>query len=405
MTDGLHGLGALGLFGLTVARASMLRGTLTARCLWLALALLGVCQALQVQTVYRGLEHLTGRPGSAALTVHALTVLAAVAARALHDSLDVDRPPGLNRRSLLWAGAALLVMAAAYALAPPAAVPAALAHRAEYYDDTAATALVWAAYLLYLSWALAGMFSATRRFADQAQPGPTRTGLRLGAAGIAVGFGYVALKVVVIAGWLYGHGPALVHLDATCEALVLTCCLLLIAVGSAYEVLSATAAGVSQSRARRRSLRRLSRLANLLKQSSPGAQYRLPAQDDHQRLILRVTDIRDAQRTLRGHTSPVMREHAFRAAQAAGNPPEHAGDLADAAALELARRGKARGQRASPSTLAQPGGGPDLAGEVACLERLAAAYRHPFVGRYVDTHDAPGARHAEAAATPAVDLA
>lgn len=389
MTDALHALGALGLCLLTAARVSMLRGTLTARCLWLALALLGLCQALQVQPVYRGLEHSTGLPGSAALVIHALTVLAAVAARALHDSLDPDRPPGLDRRSLLWAGGALLVMGTAYALAVPAGVPAALAHRSEYYDGTFATAVVWAAYLLYLNWALAGMFSATRRFAGQAQPGPTRTGLRLGAAGIAVGFGYVALKVVVVAGWLSGHGPALVAFDATCEALVLACSLLLIATGSSYEVLTAVANRRLRARARRRSLRRLAGLARLLAYSSPGARYRLPARNDHQRLILRVTDIRDAQRTLRGHTPPAARQHAYRAARAAGHPHDDADDLADAAALELARRAKARGRRPSPSTLAQPTGGRDLAGEVACLERLAAAYKHPFVGRYADTHDTP----------------
>lgn len=387
MIDALHASGALALCGLTAARTSMLRGTLTARCLWLALAVLGVCQGLQVQAVYRALERLTGLPGSAALSIHALTVLAAVAARALHDSLDVHRPPGLDRRSVLWAGAALLVMGTAYALAPPAAVPAALAHRAEYYDDTAATAVVWAAYLLYLNWSLAGMFSATRRFAAQAQPGPTRTGLRLGAAGIAVGFGYVALKVVVVTGWLSGHGRDLVGWDAAGEAVVLTCCLLLIATGSAYEALSAAATRWSRAQARRRSLRRLSWLSRLLAHTSPGAQYRLPARDDHQRLIVRVTDIRDAQRTLRAHTPPQARPDALRAARAAGHPDELAEDLADAAALELARRTKARGGRPAPSTLAQAGGAADLAGEVRCLERLAAAYDHPFVGRYVDSHD------------------
>lgn len=389
MPDALHTVAALCLGVLTGARTSMLRGTVTARCLWVALALLGLCQALQVQPVYRTLEDLTGLPGSAALTIHALTVLAAVATRALHDSLDPGRPAGLDRRPVLLAAGALLVMGTAYGLAPPTEVPTALAHRSEYYDATAGTAVVWTAYLLYLNWSLAGMFAATRRFAGQAQPGPTRTGLRLGAAGIAVGFGYVALKVVVVAGWLAGHGPALVQPDAIGEALVLTCCLLLIATGSAYEALNSRVAGLPRALTRRRSLRQLRRLARVLAQSSPGAQYRLPAQDDHQRLILRVTDIRDAQRSLRAHTEPGVRQRAHDAALAAGTAGQDAEDLADAATLELARRAKARGQRPYPSTVAEPTGGWDLDSEIHCLQRLAVAYGHPFVRGYADAHDTP----------------
>lgn len=387
MPDLLHALAGLCLVVLTAARTSMLRGTVTARCLWIALALLGVCQALQVQPVYRAIEQWSGLPGSAALTVHVLTVLAAVAARALHDSLDPARPPGLDRRPVLWAAAALVVMGTAYGLAPPAEVPPALAHRSEYYDDTPGTAVVWAAYLLYLNWSLAGMFAATRRFARQAQPGPTRSGLRLGATGIAVGFGYVALKVVVVAGWLAGYGPALVQPDAVGEAVVLTCSLLLIATGSAYEALSSAAADLPRALARRRALGQLRRLAQVLAQSSPGAQYRLPAQNDHQRLILRVTDIRDAQRTLRAHTAPGLREHAHATALRQGYAGQHADDLADAAALELARRAKARGQRPHPSTVNRPTGGRDLDSEVRCLQRLAAAYGHPFVSGYANAHD------------------
>lgn len=152
MTDALHALAALCLAAVTAARISMLRGTMTSRCLWVALAGLGMCQALQVQGIYRAFEQLTGLPGSAALAVKGLTVLACVATRGLHDSLDPDRPPGLDRRVVLWAAAALVAMGGAYAMAPPLSVPPALADRSEYYDATAHTAVVWAAYLMYLSW-------------------------------------------------------------------------------------------------------------------------------------------------------------------------------------------------------------------------------------------------------------
>jgi len=386
VADALHGLAGLGLCLLMAARVRMLRAGATSRSLWVALAVLGLVQVLQVDAVYRGAEHALGHPGSAALLTHGLTVLAAAATLSLHNSLDPDRAAGRGRRHLLWAGAALAMMLSAFALSPPSAVPAALARRSEYYDATVPSAVTWAAYLSYLSWSLAGMFGATRRFATQAPAGPLRTGLRLGAAGIGVGFGYVVLKVVVVGTWLAGLGPSIVRFDAVSEAVVLSCCLLLIGTGSAYEAISARITAVRRRATRRRSLRRLQPLAQIL-QLSPAGGYSLPVDGDQQRLICQVTDIRDAQRSLRGFIDPTVLRRAEAVARAAGVAGDQAGVLAEAAALELARRAKARGERPRPSVLQPPAGGRDLDEEVRCLERLAAAYHHPFVWAYVDCDD------------------
>ncbi len=363
----------------------MLRGTTTSRSLWVALAVLAVCQLLQVLPVYRGIERQLALPGVTALLIHSLVVAAAAAARTLYNSLEPGRSRP-DRRHLWWAVAAWLLLAGLYTAAPPRQVPAALTGRAEYYDGSVLTALAWLVYLTYLSWALVGMLACTRRFARQAQPGPLRTGLRVGAAGVVVGFGYVALKLTVVGLWLAGHGPAVVRFDAVAEAAVLSGCLLLIGTGSAYEGLAFQLDRARQAARRARSLRRLAPLARQLQQDLPSAGYTLPVDGDQQRLILLVTEIRDAQRALRGFLDPDLVEHAAAAARVAGHHAGQLDALAEAAGLELARRAKTSGARPRPSVLREPAGGRGLLEEVACLERLAAAYRHPFVRDYADRH-------------------
>ena len=387
MADALHGLAALCLSLLTVARVQMVRGSVTARSLWLALAVLGSVQWLQIEVVYRSVERDLGRAGSAALLAHGLTVGAAAATRELNSSLDPDRVPAATWRHLRWAGVTLTAMVGVYVAVPPTAVPSALLNRSEYYDGTWPTALTWAVYLAYLAWSLAGIFGATRRFARQAPSGPLCTGLHVGAAGVGVGFCYVALKLAVVAAWLSGVGPSVMRFDAAAEASVLSCSLLLIGTGSAYEVICAQVSAFRGTTARRRSLRRLRRLALVLQQASPGVSYNLPVDGDQQRLILRVIEIRDAQRGLRGFTDPTVLPEASEAARAAGCDANRIDVLAEAAALELARRAKVRGERPRPSVLREPAGGGDLAEEVRCLERLAAAYDHPFVRDFVLRHE------------------
>jgi hypothetical protein len=386
VTDALHCLAGLYLLLLTVSRVQMLRDSGMARSLWVALAALGLCQFLQVSWVYRGLEQQAGLVGITALVIHSLTVLAAAAVRELHNSVNPDLRGGVDRRHVRLAVGAVLLMWATYAAAPPDRVPDALLDRSEYYDETAATALIWAVYLAYLNWALAGMFSSARRLARQAQPGPLRTGLTIGAAGLGVGFGYVALKVVVVLAWLGGDGPKVVRLDAVAEAAVLACSLLLIGTGSAFEVISDQVRGAGELVRHRRSLRRLTPLAQSLQQAAAGVGYNLPVRGGRQRLILRVTEIRDAQRTLRGYVAPETVSSAAAAARAAGHA-DRALVLAEAAALELGRRAKERGDRVHASVVREPAGGRDLREEVQCLEQLAQAQDHPFVRQWVQAHD------------------
>lgn len=385
MTDALHCLAGLYLLVLSVSRVRMLRDRGMARSLWVALAALGVCQVLQVSWIYRGLERQADMVGITALLIHSLTVLAAAAVRELHNSVNPE-PRGKDRRHIRLAVVAVLLMWAAYAAAPPDMAPSALLHRSEYYDETAATALIWAVYLAYLNWALAGMFSSARRLARQAQPGPLRTGLTIGAAGLGVGFGYVALKVVVVLAWLRGDGPDVVRFDAVSEAAVLACSLLLIGTGSAYEAISDHLDRAGERVRQRRSRRRLTPFARFLQEAAAGAGYNLPVRGQRQRLILRVTEIRDAQRTLRSYVAPELISAAEDAARAAGHE-DCAPVLAEAAALELGRRAKQRGDRVHASVVRVPAGGRDLREEVRCLEQLAQARDHPFVLHWVQAHD------------------
>lgn len=385
MSDTLHCLAGLYLLVLTVSRIRMLRDNGMARSLWIALAALGVCQVLQVSWIYRGLEQQADMVGITALVIHSLTVLAAAAVRELHNSVSSEPNSG-DRRHVRLAVAAVLLMWGAYAAAPPDRVPSALLHRSEYYDGTAATALIWAVYLAYLNWALAGMFSSARRLARQAQPGPLRTGLTIGAAGLGVGFGYVALKVLVVLAWLGGDGPDLVRFDEVSEAAVLACSLLLIGTGSAYEAISDHLDRARELVRQRRSLRQLRPLARSLQEAAPGAGYNLPVRGHRQRLILRVTEIRDAQRILRSYVAPENISSAAAAARAAGHA-DRACVLAEAAALELGRRAKQRGERVQASVVRVPAGGRDLREEVQCLEQLAQARDHPFVRHWVQEHD------------------
>lgn len=385
MADWLHAAAAVMLGVAVTWRVQMLRGSMTSRTLWIALTLLGLCQALQVNGVYRAVEQGTGLPGSAAMVVHVLTVIAAAAVREFHHSLDAAREPGLDRRSLALAALSLTVMIGVYSVFPPAAVHPALSGRSEYYDGTAATAVVWTAYLAYLSWALLGGFTLTRRFARQAEPGPTRTGLRVGAVGLGVGFGYVALKVVVVGGWVIGAGPVLVRGDEVGEAVVLTCSLVLICAGSTAEALAAAGASARSTVRSRLALYRLRRLRSRLESGDSTADYRLPAATDRQRLILLVTGIRDAQRTLRRFVSPEVLADAQRAAENAGHPCDRAELLAEAAGLELARRARTQGLRPLPSTPSHQLGGEDLEAEIRHLEQLAVVYDDDFVRAYATT--------------------
>ena len=230
------------------------------------------------------------------------------------------------------------------------------------------------------------MFGSTRRLAQQAEPGPLRSALRLGALGVAVGFGYVALKVVIVALWLGGVGPSTVRFDAVSEAVVLSSSLLLLGTASAFEALSARVGGVRLPAARRRALRRLQPLADALQEANPGVGYGLPADSDQLRLIVLVTAIRDAQRALRGYDDPQLVQRALLAAPR-GRYGSDAAALAEAVALRSAQQAKSLGARPRPSEVREPAGGRDLAEEIRCLERLAQAYAHPLVRDLVRVRD------------------
>jgi hypothetical protein len=100
---------------------------------------------------------------------------------------------------------------------------------------------VWLPFLGYLSWVMAGGVSLFWTYGGQAPDRKLATGLRLVAAGCALGFVYVALKVAMLTVW---------HIDVTAAPSwmnitegstgegVLAACIILIAIGSAWEAVT-----------------------------------------------------------------------------------------------------------------------------------------------------------------------
>lgn len=384
MTDDLHVLAGLVLAVLTVTRVGLLRSGTTSRSLWAVLATLAAAQALQVGPVYRAVEARLVAPGAASLAVHALTVLAACGTLHLVASLDSERAARRGRH-LPLAAVTLAAMAGVYLSAVPAGVPAPLAHRAEFYAPTWQAAAGWALYLVYLGWALAGMIRTQFRYAAQAPAGPLRNGLLVGAAGITVGFGYIALKVAAEAAWVAGVGSHIVGVDAAAEAVVLSVCITLIGVSSAYEAMAVRLAGLRRRAAERRSLRRLEPLRRCLADTSEGRVDHLDVVGTRLRLVRSVVEIRDGQRVLRRYL-PARTVTAARAA-AARTAPHSGADtaaLAEAVWMELGRRAQAVGAPARPSEAMAGDGGASLEEEVRLLERLAVQRHSPQVRRLAD---------------------
>lgn len=395
MTDVVHTIAASVLWLVVVYRAGMVREGGTQRSLWLALVSLACGQTLQIKPAYDVMESALGVPGGAAVAKHVLALGAAAGVLLLLRGLT-GSTEGARRLSVL-AGLALAAMLAPLFLDHQADVPLELEQRAEFYASSWSWVVHWAAFLLYLSWALAGATRMCSQYGRHAPAGPLRTGLRLVGLGTTVGFGYVALKVTVVVAGFFVLSPLLVGIDQAGEAAILGCSVILIAVGSGYEALALRWSTLAGYVAMRRSMRRLYPLWKDLYEAvpyialSPGASGSLLSAplSTRDRLYRRVMEIRDGLLALRPYAHPEVRSRALAAATAAGRCGADADAVAEAVWLKVALRARMRGAAAAPSGVTRRAvGGTDFSEEVRWLEHIAVAHRScPLVTRLESRDD------------------
>lgn len=375
MIDALHLAFAVGGLTLSAARAWQLRARdplLTS--LWVTLLFLSLGEAMQVPQVFAFVSELVGRPGAGTVVTSGCVVIASTACRRFaHAILRGD--PGSWRRASAPGIAVWLAGALLFWTDKPTPLPPELRGRGFWYDQSINSALMWWLYLAYLGWALVVSFQALRKYARLSPIGPLRTGLTMGAAGIAVGFLFVEIHAVMAGLWLTGRGPALVELDAQLNAAILTISLALIGLGTIFPPLTATITAARVTMQERRALRQLKPLADYLRAVAPYNAFDLEPSDRTQRLVATGTSIRDRQRHLRHYVTPTLQRQALSRARALASTPEDAHALSEAAWLEVAARAKRQGELPVAARYDPPFGGDTLTEEIAALTRLARAHR------------------------------
>ena len=373
----------------------MLGGTSTERSLWCVLIMFAGSVTLLIDPLRQAVVHGRATSTGYALATFTVAVLACVSAR----SLVVCTSPGptARRRSAVnaaLAGAALAGGAVSYLLAPPLDGRYASLAQHPQQIGVAGPVLRAAAFLVYLSWALVGMSRVSLRYARHAPAGPLRKGLMLGGVGCLLGFGCVALKTVVVAGWVAQANIPLARLNSAADGVALSSMLLIVA-GASWQLLTAQARSVVSATTDIRARRQLRPLWQALQPAAPLDGGQLPAVGARLRLVRRVVEIRDRQLSLRCYASRATHQAALLAAEQAGYRGSDASAVAEAAWLETARRAKASG--AAPATHlgggndVVPTGGGALDEEVRWLQQVTHAYQHvPLVhqlaNRWAATH-------------------
>lgn len=368
--DRLQAAGAVIVWSVTAARVGMLRSS-AGRAYWSALAALAVGQTLQVQAIYAGVEQLCGTPGAAAVIKHAAALIAAANTAAVVATLLPGADRARGRRAWAWAGLALIGSTAPWLLDPPARTPAALAHRAEYFDASWRSLIHWGFFLAYLGWALWTASAVCWRYRRLEQPGPTRTGVTLVGAGTTLGLGYVVEKAVTALAWSAGRGPATVAADRAAEALILGISVALIAVGSSY---TAAADRITAARDRRRALqawRALQPLTVRLQTEFPdlGMPIALTATE---RLVAAVAAAQEGLRRLTAYQPPPAHAHAH-VTDDTGQQPTGETIVGEGAGwLSRALAAKSSGEQPRHLVSAPPL--PDTGATLATADQLTALY-------------------------------
>jgi len=361
-----------------VARISMVRYPGTQRVLWLTLALLAFASTWRVKPVYEWTNRATGSIVGGSIVKLAFAVAACAGLRTLIATLPGRPTSRWVRREWIVAALVIGILAVPVLLSPPRQVSPAATTYAEFYDPTWRSLVHWLPYLAYLAWAMAGGLTLFGHYGLSAPYRRLATGLRLVAAGCALGFVYIVFKLAALIAWHVDVAAAPTWMkvaEGSVGSGVLAVCITLIAFGSAWEAVVARLSASHNAIWARWALWRLHPLWEAMV-----ALYPLIVLDDGQasvrrpgfRVLRRVVEIHDGVLALERSVDPALLSAAKEQVERAG----YVGDEAAAMVLAKVLYGAARSAPGPGSRLGLPtSGGTDLLSEVRWLAMVSKNYK------------------------------
>ena len=355
---------------------------------WLTMLLLAAIGTLDLTAIGARLDTASGLPNAADLTQHVLAIVAATLAR--YSAVAIlgrarQRDRWSAARATASAGFTVVCLVGLFASSPARTRPVDTALYTDFPMQFASHAQVlayWAIFAAYLGTTFVIIARLAWRYGRTAGRSPLGSGLRLLAAGMVAGLGYLGYGSSVVAARAVGAaGPFIRTAPAVIQALF-GALIVLVAAGG---MLPATQHWpVVRQAGFYRSLRLLYPLWAGLCQAVPGIALdpvpvwadRLDPRDLRMRLYRRVIEIRDGYMALCPVDVPGI-EDTVRAA--AGRHRLSAADEATVTAatrLELARRAELRGEvrtvTGDPRADQDFAAGADLDSEVRLLRVVAA---------------------------------
>lgn len=353
------------------------------RALWLTFVGLAAAITLFLPWVHVGLGRLTGLANIAEPLARTCVLLAAWSAQALIIVLaDPPQAAVAIRRRAVTVGWTIAVMWALFAAAP---VQAPTLRMTSAYGASPLIVLYFAVFLTYLGFALADVLAGCLRYARAATT-ELRLGLRINAAGNAVGLAYVGTKAVAVTSIAAGV-PVDPAVESTAARSLAGLAGVLVTIGSSLPALRSRTCGLRRWWRSYRARRRLYPLWLALFQAVPQIGLDPPASRWRDALRLRraefllyrrVIEIRDGQLALRGHIDGAVAAAATRDAARHGLAASEAAVAGEAAALAAALRARADGTPPATAPMKETSTGEaDLEGEVRLLLLLARHFVAP----------------------------
>jgi hypothetical protein len=360
------------------------------RAVWLTMLLLAAIGTLDLTPVGARLDAACGLPNVADLAQHVLAIVAATLARycavAIFGSAR-QRARWSASRAVAVAAGTIAALAALFAVSPARTSPTNTALYTDFpmqYASHPEVLAYWAIFVTYLAITFVIIGRLAWHYGRTAGRTPVGNGLRLLAAGMVAGLGYLGYGTAVVAAralWVQG---SFISTAPSVIQVLFGALILLVAVGGGLPAMQHWPV-VRQAR-HYRSLRLLYPLWSGLCEAVPGialnpvAEWadRLDPRDLRIRLYRRVIEIRDGYMALRPADVPGVEDAVH---TVAGRQRLSAADEATVAAatrLELARRAELRG--VTPAGTGDPhayrdfAAGADLDSEVRLL-RVVAAHR------------------------------
>jgi hypothetical protein len=351
------------------------------RFLCLTLVALAAALAVQGSTVHAFVNELVGG-NRARLLGNALTVVAALGVQGTlaHLLRDPRAARRTMRRSTVVAVAALALMAVLFTTAP---VEGPTRDFAATYGREPLFLAYLLVYLGYLSVALSGVLSLTRRYARHTERVFLRVGLRLMGLGAMCGLLYVGYKATYFLLLLMRHRSFGVESDISTA--LAAAAALLVTVGATIPAWGPPLARISQRFSQWHAYRRLRPLWGDLSAVAPdigltpvtSGLAKLALRDAGIHLYRRVIEIYDGRMALRPYLDKAVADRARLLADDAGLVGTGRDAVVEAARLAAGIDAMKRGTSAveEDSSVPPSPGGTSLSDEAAWLIQVAHAYR------------------------------